>query len=232
MRKKNVFITGCNSSLGKKLVKAFLKKNFNVIGTFNKNKKELTNISNFKSFKLNLEKNEDFENVLKKLKKRKIIIDVLINNAAIPYGSLTEMTRINDLKKIFNINFFAQIKLIQYLLRFIKKSDNGIIINIGSISGHIPIWGNLAYGSSKCALMFATKIMALEFKKYNIKVFTVAPSIFKSKMSNLIHKNIRKTLLKTSNDKEVNINKITKLIIQMSTKKKFKQNLKNINIIK
>lgn len=232
MIKKTVFITGCNSTLGKKLVKKFLKKNFNVIGTYNKNKKELIKISNFKSFKLNLEKNEDFENILNKLKKRKAIIDVLINNAAIPYGSLTEMTRIDDLKRIFNINFFSQIKLIQYLLRFIKKSQNGIVINIGSISGHIPIKGNLAYGSSKCAFMFATKIMALEFKKYNIKAFTVAPSIFKSKMSSLIDKNTRKTLLKTSNNKEININKITRLIIQMSTKKKFKQNSKNINIIK
>ena len=136
--KKTVFITGCNGSLGIKLVQHFIKKKFLVIGTsrrvYTKNKK----FKNFINYKLDLEKKSNLLNIINDLKKKKIKIDILINNAAIPAGSLIEMTSIENLKKVFEINFFSQIRLVQNLLRFLKKSKNASIINIGSISALEP----------------------------------------------------------------------------------------------
>ena len=162
--------------------------------------------------------NDDFLKLVNNLNKKKIIIDTLINNAATASGSLTEMTSMKNLKNEFEINFFSQIKLIQNLLRFMKKSVNPSIINIGSISGLIPERGFLSYGTSKCALMFATKIMALEFERHKIRVNAIAPSVFKSKMANKMDEKIKQKLLdKSSTKKEIKIDGIIKLIDFLSS---------------
>ena len=230
-QKKTVFITGCNGTLGKKLVSYFLKKKFIVIGTTRKIKKNLVRQKNFLIFKLDMLNNDDFIKLVNNLNKRKISIDTLINNSAIAAGSLTEMTSMKNLKKVFDINFFSQIKLIQNLLRFMKKSNNSSIINIGSISGLTPQKGFLSYGTSKCALMFASRIMALEFKRYNIRVNSIAPNVFKSKMANKMDKKIKiKLLNKSKAKKEIKIESIIKLIYFLSSDNSNKVNGKIIKI--
>lgn len=219
MNKKTVFITGCNGTLGKKIVLYFLKKKFKIIATTRNLKKKFIKSKNLKIYKLDMLNNEDFSKIVDKLNKSNTKIDILINNAAVPSGSLIEMTSIKNLKYVFEVNFFSQIKLIQNLLRFMKKSKNASIINIGSISGIIPEKGFLSYGTSKAALMFATKIMALEFQRYNIKVNTIAPSVFKSKMADKMDKKIKEKFLKNSSTKkEININIIIKLIDSLSSR--------------
>ena len=133
---------------------------------------------------------------------KKTIVDILVNNAGVPGGSLTEMTSIKSLREIFEINFFSQIKVTQLLLRLLKKSKNGSIINIGSISGLFAERGNLAYGSSKAALMFATKIMAKEFSVYNIRVNSIAPTVTETDMLKKMDENAKDKLLKDANLKK------------------------------
>ena len=218
-QKKTVFITGCNGTLGKKLVSYFLKKNFKVIGTIRKFNSYHQKSKNLKVFKLDMLKDNDFKKLVNNLNKTNTTIDVLINNSAIPSGSITEMTSIKNLKNVFEVNFFSQIRLIQNLLRFIKKSKNGSIINIGSISGLIAEKGFLSYGTSKCALMFASKIMAKEFRKYNIRVNAIAPSVFKSKMEKKMDKKIKqKFLKKSSTKKEIKLKSVIKLIDSLTSK--------------
>ena len=216
-QKKTVFITGCNGTLGKKLVSHFLKKNFKVIGTIRNVHKYRQNSKNLKIFKLDLLKNNDVKKLVNDLNKLNTKIDLLINNAAIPSGSLIEMTSIKNLKDVFEVNFFSQIRLIQSLFRFIKKSKNGSIINIGSISGLIAERGYLSYGSSKCAFMFASKIMAKEFERYNIRVNAIAPSVFKSKMAKKMDKKTKQKFLENSSTKkEIKLKSILNLIDYMS----------------
>lgn len=224
-QKKTVFITGCNGTLGKKLVSYFLKKKFNVIGTKRNLNSQHQKSKNLKIFKLDMLNDSDFKKLVNNLNKTNTKIDVLINNSAVPSGSLTEMTSIKSLKNIFEINFFSQIKLIQNLLRFIKKSKNGSIINIGSISGLIAEKGFLSYGTSKCAFMFASKIMAKEFERYNIRVNSIAPSVFKSKMAKKMDKRIKQKFLENSSTKkEIKLKSVIDLIDSLSFKDSTKIN--------
>tara|TARA_E500000178_G_C16857751_1_gene678187 strand:- start:246 stop:962 length:717 start_codon:yes stop_codon:yes gene_type:complete len=218
-QKKTVFITGCNGTLGKKLVSYFLKKKFKVIGTKRNLNSHHQKSNNLKIFKLDMLKDNDFKKLVNNLNKTNTTIDVLINNSAVPSGSLTEMTSIKSLKNVFEINFFSQIRLIQNLLRFIKKSKNGSIINIGSISGLIAEKGFLSYGTSKCAFMFASKIMAKEFERYNIRVNSIAPSVFKSKMAKKMDKKIKQKFLENSSTKkEIKLKSVIDLIDSLSSR--------------
>ena len=170
---KTALITGANGGIGKSIVSLFLKNNANVvclirksdqkfkkyIKKFSKNviiiESDLTDETNLKS---------QVEKIFSKNKK----LDILVNNAGTASGSIIEMTSQKNLKEIFNVNFFSQIRLTQLVLKYLKNSKQSSIVNIGSISAKIADRGTLAYGCSKIALMHATKIMANEFSNYII----------------------------------------------------------------
>ena len=91
-----------------KTCSTFYKKKFLVIGTsrrvYTKNKK----FKNFINYKLDLEKKSNLLNIINDLNKKKIKIDILINNAATPAGSLIEMTSIENLKRFLKLIFFLK----------------------------------------------------------------------------------------------------------------------------
>ena len=124
--RKYAFITGCSGSLGKDILQNILKKNYGVIchsrktnkdlkQILNKNKKNIKKVLNF-----DLLDNQKIDKQLKNLYKNIDHLDLVILNAAAPHGGTLEMTKINDIKKTFEINFFSQIYIIQKLLRLLK----------------------------------------------------------------------------------------------------------------
>lgn len=229
MLQKNVFITGANGGLGFEALKTFLNNGHNVICSvrkvdkkFEKKLSDLNKKNNqtIRILEFDLNDHEKVKNEILNLIKEKTIIDVLINNAGFADGSLFEMTSIKKLKEIFETNFFSQIYITQLLLRLLKKSDNASIINIGSIMGIRPEKGTLSYGSSKAALMHATKIMANELSIYGIRTNAIAPNITKTNMLDKMDKNAKEVLLReTYLNRPAKVEEICDLILFLASPK-------------
>lgn len=232
--KKIALITGCNRGIGKAILKKFLKNNIKVICFVRKLDKEFKKFSNNEKNIISILDLDISDDLIVKKKFKKLYqkidqIDILVNNAGIPSGSITEMTSIENLKKIFDINFFSQIKIIQHSLRLLKKSNNGSIINIGSISGLYPFRGNIAYGSSKAALMYSTKVMSKEFANYKIRVNCVAPSVTNTSMTKFMSKQSIIDLLKKSKlSKPISVNEVAEKVMYFASDKSKKINGKII----
>ena len=109
-------------------------------------------------------------------------IDILVNNAGMSHSSLFFMTRMRDLKEVFETNFFAPMYLTQLVTRYMARRRSGTVINIGSVSGMIHIKGGVSYGAGKAALIFATKTLALELGPYGIRVNAVSPGFIDTRM--------------------------------------------------
>jgi 3-oxoacyl-[acyl-carrier protein] reductase len=188
---KTVLITGANGGMGRCLVEKFYEQGANVICCLRTSSKDFEDFikalsSDYKSIRaiyFDLADEQQTKEVINRLIGEKITLDVLVNNAAIAGGSPVEMTSLKSLRNIFEINFFSQIALTSRLLRLIKKSDQGRVINIGSVVGLFGDRGTISYGSSKSAMMYATKVMANEFAAYNITVNSVAPGVVSAGMS-------------------------------------------------
>ena len=205
--RKTVFITGANRGIGKEIFTSFVNSKFNVICTVRKRTTEFDNfILKFKKVKnqfiriieFDIDDHSKVKSEVQKLYKEKIILDVLVNNAGKADGGLFEMTPISKIKEIFETNFFSQLHLIQLLLRLIKKSESGTIINIGSISGILSEPGTISYGASKASLMFSSKVMANELSRYNIRVNSIAPSITDTNMAKEMDKKSMEKLINKS----------------------------------
>ena len=132
----------------------------------------------------------DFENRAEMISQTKDLIlkedkiDILVNNASSIETSLFEMTKISNMKKIFDINYFNQVEFTQLIVKKLKKSSSGSIINMSSTSARDGNAGRLSYATSKAAIETFTKVLANELAKYKIRVNSISPGPTNTGMMN------------------------------------------------
>lgn len=124
------------------------------------------------------------ETLVKKLEKEAKSLQILINNAGYLEYAPFEKLSMKDWKKIYEVNVFGPVNLIQHLLPLMKKSDFekgsdfiAHIVNIssmGGVQGSAKFKGLSAYSSSKGALSILTECLAEEFKEERIAVNCLA----------------------------------------------------------
>ena len=175
---KIVLITGASSGIGKTIGEYLIQKNYKVYGTSR-------NPSNYKNSTINLIKSNinlknDITECLNYVFQKEGKIDILINNAGIGFTGPIEDSKINDVEKLFNTNFFGPIEMIKSVLPSMRKNKNGLIINMTSIAGYIGLPFRGIYCASKSALEILTESFRLELLDYNIKVTNIAPGDFKT----------------------------------------------------
>jgi NAD(P)-dependent dehydrogenase (short-subunit alcohol dehydrogenase family) len=119
---------------------------------------------------------EEISNLVQLVKKEFGRIDILVNNA----GTSPALSGLIDIEErlwdsIMNLNLKGLVFLSQAVARIMKAHDGGRIINVASMDAfrHEPNIG--VYSISKAAVVQATKIMADEWAKYNIRVNAIAP---------------------------------------------------------
>ena len=105
-------------------------------------------------------------------------VDAVINNAAIqPLAGLLDMGD-DQWDEMIATNVTACHRLSQSFARhLIERRAEGSIVNIASIEGIAPVAGHGHYGISKAALLTHTKVAALEFGAFGIRVNAVSPGL-------------------------------------------------------
>lgn len=109
-------------------------------------------------------------------------IDVLVNNAGVEYNELIGMISEEHMDKMFRVNVYGTINMIQAVSRIMSRSGGGSIINISSMVGLRGNKGQLVYSATKGAVIAATKSAAKELAVKNIRVNSIAPGLTQTKM--------------------------------------------------
>ena len=106
------------------------------------------------------------------LKEKYPVISVLVNNAGIgSYATWEELTEA-ELRREFEIDFFAPVLLTRALLDELK---NGCVVNISSAAALVPVACMGAYCAVKSALRAFSKTLKMELVSRNIHVLNVCP---------------------------------------------------------
>ncbi len=109
-------------------------------------------------------------------------VDILVNNAGITRPQLTlEMTEENWNQHV-DINMKSIFLCSQAAGRQMKENVGGCIVNIGSILGRNAFPATLGYCASKAAVDQMTRVMAIEWARFNIRVNCVASGYIESDM--------------------------------------------------
>ena len=207
LKKKTAILTGCNRGIGKATLKTFAENGADIFACAREESDVFTDLITKLTVKtgvsitpiyFDLSDSEQVKTGIKTIISSKKQIDILVNNAGVAMGSFFQMTSLEDLKQLFEINFFSQILFTQGISRYMSRFKTGSIINIASTAGLIGDAGMTSYGSSKAALMFATKTMATELGEMNIRVNAIAPSITKTDMFDQMEEKARSKLIDAS----------------------------------
>lgn len=107
-------------------------------------------------------------------------IDCVVNNAAIIANQKLGMVTRPLLEKMYNVNVFAVIDMIQIASRLMARNGGGSFVNIASVTGVVGSPGQVAYSASKGAVIALTKSAAKELASQGIRVNAVAPGIIRT----------------------------------------------------
>lgn len=117
------------------------------------------------------------------IKKRYGHIDILVNNAGVEFNELIGMINRDNTEKMFNVNVWGTINMIQIVSRVMSRNPNGgSIINISSMVGIRGNAGQLVYSATKGAVIALTKSAAKELSSKKIRVNSIAPGITQTDM--------------------------------------------------
>ena len=191
LKDKVAVVTGSNRGIGKEIVRVFAENGANIWACL---RKENENFSEYArdleekySVKINLvyfdlSDKEEIKAGVQTIRDSKQPVHILINNAGLIFTSLFQMTSIEKIKEIFEINYFSQVLLTQYIVRIMMRQKSGSIVNISSSAAIEGNEGRTAYASAKASIIASTKVLAKELAPYNIRVNAVAPGLTQTEM--------------------------------------------------
>lgn len=111
-------------------------------------------------------------------------VDILVLNAATnpAYGPLADVSD-EAFNKVMAINVRSQLWLSSLVLPEMAARKNGAVVFISSISGFRGSPNLGAYAMSKAAIMQATRSLAGEWGRHNVRVNCVAPGLVRTDFS-------------------------------------------------
>lgn len=196
---KNTIVTGCLKGIGKKTLEIFAEQGSNVWACAQYSDEEFeifcADLAQrtgtwVKPVYFDFTDSEAVKSGLKIIFADKQAVDVLVNVAGFTKDAIFHMTSMEQIKLIFEVNYFSQILISQYVTKLMVRQRRGSVINIASISGLDGSHGQLAYSSSKAALIGATRTMSRELAKHGIRVNAIAPGVIDTDMNSLVPENV------------------------------------------
>lgn len=192
---KHAVITGCLRGIGKTTMEVFAQNGANIWACCEAENTEFENYISDLSKKHNvsitpvyfdLADPEAIKSAMKKIISAKTNIDILVNIAGMTHNALFHMTSIDKMKQVFEIDFFSQMLVTQYITKVMVKQKSGSVINISSVTGMDGNRGQVAYGAAKAAFIGATKTLAIELGEHGIRVNAIAPGVVQTDMTSTL----------------------------------------------
>jgi len=207
LKGKNAIVTGCARGIGSSIVEVLAENGANVWACARKQTPEFENFLESLSSKydvvikpiyFDLSDKDQMKIAVKTIMSEKISVDILVNNAGITYNALFQMSTIDKIQEVFDVNFISPFLFTQYIVKLMLKNKSGSIINISSSAALDGNSGRAVYGASKAALLCATKSLAAELGDQGIRANVIAPGITKTDMlSSMTEEVINETVMNT-----------------------------------
>lgn len=106
-------------------------------------------------------------------------VDLLVNNAGICQTASVEHTSVDDYERLLQTNFMGPVRVTKAVLP-VLKARKGMIINVNSFGGIIPLRGMSSYTASKFALAGWSEALRSELEPAGVHVAQVHPGVVNS----------------------------------------------------
>jgi len=195
---KVILVTGGSQGIGEATVRRLVEEGSKVIITDisvdegEALAKELGDNATF--IKQDVSSKEEWEFIFKEIEDKYGKLDVLVNNAGIAVTLPLDEISEEDYMKNINVNqhsIYYSMKLVKPLM---EKAGGGSIINLSSIAGIVGTQNGVGYNASKFAVRGMTKVAALDYAKYNIRVNSIHPGLIQTPILSAVPPEYMETL--------------------------------------
>ncbi len=121
---------------------------------------------------------ESIENLLATSLQQAGRVHILVNCAGVNYGSPFLDHPEEQWDRVMTINLKAVFQACQVFGRHMVEAGGGSILNIGSVTSHLPLSGVFGYSVSKAGVLNLTRNIAQEFGSQGVRVNAICPGFF------------------------------------------------------
>jgi gluconate 5-dehydrogenase len=118
-------------------------------------------------------------------------VDILVNNAGVSWGERPEAMSLEKWRLVLDANLTGAFLFSQVAARDMLKRGRGVIINIGSIAATLSMVNGphyAGYAASKAGLVGLTHELAASWGRQGIRVNTISPGFFPSRLADPVIK--------------------------------------------
>lgn len=173
------FITGCSTGLGRALAERVLRHGHRCVATA-RDPAQLADMvsahpNTSLALALDVTDNKQRQDAISRAEEAFGGIDVLVNNAGHGYSAAVEEGEEDDIRRMFETNFFALAAMTRLVLPRMRSRGKGHIVNISSVGGLVgnPVSGY--YNATKFAVEGMSQALAKEVAPLGIHVSLIEP---------------------------------------------------------
>lgn len=191
-------ITGCSSGIGREIAQAALARGHRVAVTA-RNPAAIEEIvaaypDRALSLALDVTDPQQIAAAIREAERVFGAVDVLVNNAGYGYMAAVEEGEDEEVRAMFDTNYFGVVDMIKAVLPGMRERGRGHIINISSMTGLVANPPNVYYSSSKFALEALSEGLAKEVAPFGIRVTAIEPGAFRTDWSERSMKETRQPI--------------------------------------
>src|SRR5688500_19700903 len=111
---------------------------------------------------------------------QRVPLDGLVNCAGIMRVQQLQTWKWDDAHSLLTIDLLAPLRLQDLVVRGMVERGSGVLVNVASMAGRVPLRGCTYYGAAKAGLAMASEIARAELGEHGVRVVTVYPGPVRS----------------------------------------------------
>lgn len=137
-------------------------------------------------YQADVTRSEEVERMFRELHARHRRVDILINNAGATRDEYFPMMKDRSWEELVELHLHATFLCCKAVLRGMFVARRGVIVNMGSLAGLLPVAGQVNYSASKAGLLAFSRSLAREVADKGVRVVHLAPGFFETEMTRLV----------------------------------------------
>ncbi|HEY2761510.1 MAG TPA: SDR family oxidoreductase [Pirellulales bacterium] len=135
---------------------------------------------------VDITRRESIDDLLAAAVKQRGRVDILVNCAGVNAGTPYFEAKDDDWQRILLTNLTSTHWACQIFGAHMAHAGGGSILNIGSVSAHLPLSRVFAYAASKAGVVNLTKNVARELAPHKVRVNVLCPGFFPAEQNRKI----------------------------------------------